>query len=185
MYSAREGCGFHCTSATSHVPPWGRNRGTSRGASRSMTNKPLRLRITYQEGKNTGITRVTNAARTTSREEGLILIYHGTHKSDTQTKMDPSHSHSPLHPQPDLSCQSASSSESCRRRLATRAPQRAGPRSSCSPRPGLCGWCDACVKAPPTPTRMPATPVASSGGSQAARTRRCGAIPVLREASLP
>lgn len=45
MYSARAGCGFHCTSATSHVPPWGRKRGTSDGALRSMMKRPLRLQI--------------------------------------------------------------------------------------------------------------------------------------------
>lgn len=43
MYSARAGCGFHWTSATSQVPPCGKNRGTSSGASRSIINRPLLL----------------------------------------------------------------------------------------------------------------------------------------------
>lgn len=44
MYSAWLGFGFHWTSATSHVPPCGRKRGTSNGASRSIMNKPFLLR---------------------------------------------------------------------------------------------------------------------------------------------
>ena len=59
IYSLLERCGFHCTSATSHVPPWGKNLctssvsakriwkqtnlGTLRGASKSMMNSPFRL----------------------------------------------------------------------------------------------------------------------------------------------
>jgi hypothetical protein len=75
MYSARAGCGFHCTSATSHVPPWGRKRGTSDGAFRSMIKRPLRLhvdgRLEHQGRRNER----AHAARTKSRYEGLMLIY--------------------------------------------------------------------------------------------------------------
>lgn len=60
MYSARLTCGFHCTSATSQVPPCGRKRGTECGDSRSMINNPRR------------------AASTMSRDVGDMLIYTST-----------------------------------------------------------------------------------------------------------
>lgn len=56
MYSARLTCGFHWTSATFHVPPCGRKRGTLKGDSRSMMKSPRR------------------AARTMSREVGEMDI---------------------------------------------------------------------------------------------------------------
>lgn len=87
--SAWLGWGFHCTSATSHVPPWGKNLGISNGASRSIINNPFRLCKTLQSYTGTAnICNITHAANTISRLVGLILIYFSQYTSQFKQNMN-------------------------------------------------------------------------------------------------